>query len=117
VSDAVSGPAFRQIIVDVTKLRDYCLSPSHSHGRHKARVFRARLGLQPADAEFLQGALINAVRSNPEKLLPTKADHHGQRYALDFEMSTITGTGIVRSIWIIPTGSEDVLRFVTCYVR
>jgi hypothetical protein len=117
VSDPPRRPVFRQIIVDVTKLRDYCLSPTHPHGRHKARVFRARLGLQPADAEFLRGTLINAVQSNPDAVVPTKADHHGKQYVLDFEMSTATATGMIRSIWIVPAANEDVLRFVTCYVR
>ena len=117
MSDARSRPAFRQIIVDLTKLRDYCLSPTHPHGRHKARVFCARLGFEATDAEFLRGALINAVRHEPEGLLPTKTDHHGKQYVLDFEMSTAIGTGMIRSIWIIPTDHENVLRFVTCYVR
>jgi hypothetical protein len=117
LSDVPAEPAFRQIIVDVAKLRDYCLSPTHPDGRHKARVFRARLGLQVADAEFLRGTLINAVRSNPQSLVPSKADHHGKRYVLAFEMSTAAGTGTIRSIWIVPMGDEDVLRLVTCYVR
>ena len=36
---------FDIIIVDLAKLRDYCLNEEHPRGRHKARVFRSRLGL------------------------------------------------------------------------
>jgi len=45
----------------------------------------------------------------------THSDAYGQRFLLDFEMTTPTGTATVRSGWIIRTG-ERVLRFVTCYV-
>lgn len=41
---------FHGIEVDMAKLRDYCLSETHLRGRHKARVFRARLGLTVRDA-------------------------------------------------------------------
>jgi hypothetical protein len=113
VSDARPSPIPRQIIVEIAKLRDYCLSPSHPHGRHKARVFRSRLGLAAADAETLRQA--RAVRSNPENLVHRKTDQHGRQYVFDFQMSTVVGTAMIRSIWIVPIG-RDVLRFVTCYV-
>jgi hypothetical protein len=117
VSDARAPPNFRQVIVDIAKLHDYCLSPSHPHGRHKARVFRSRLGLQSKDAAGVREALLNAVREHPERLMHRKTDHHGRHYVLAVEMSSAFGTGIIRSIWIVPTGEEDVLRFVTCYLE
>jgi hypothetical protein len=33
-----------QAVVDIAKLRDYCLNKDHLRGRHKARVFAAVLG-------------------------------------------------------------------------
>jgi hypothetical protein len=38
-------------IVDIRKLKDYCLNPHHWRGRHKARVFWTALGIGRADAE------------------------------------------------------------------
>jgi hypothetical protein len=108
-------PAFGTIVVDAAKLRDYCLSPSHPRGRHKARVFRSRLGLAPADAEMLRAALLRAAQGQPQDLRLVDSDGYGQRYVLDFEMTTPASTATVRSSWIVPTG-QDVLRFVTCYV-
>ena len=35
-------------VIDIAKLRDYCLSPDHLRGRHKARVFAAAQGAAPA---------------------------------------------------------------------
>jgi hypothetical protein len=32
-------------VVDIEKIRSYCFSLEHPRGRHKARVFRAVLGL------------------------------------------------------------------------
>ena len=32
-------------VVDLAKLRDYCLNPQHEEGKHKARVFASALGL------------------------------------------------------------------------
>jgi len=49
-------------LVDIRKLRDYCLDPAHRTGKHKARVFLAALGMTADDAEVLRNALLTAVR-------------------------------------------------------
>ncbi len=105
----------RPVAVDIVKLRDYCLSEAHPRGRHKARVFRARLGLTVGDAEALRDALISAAMADPARLQPTLSDQFGQRYILDFEMQTPVGTATIRSAWIVPAG-QDMLRMTTCYV-
>ncbi len=43
-------------VVEDAKLLDYCLSPSHPRGRHKARVFAAALGITAAEVALLKGA-------------------------------------------------------------
>jgi hypothetical protein len=106
---------FRSVLVDLAKLRDYCLSSEHPRGLHKARVFRSRLGLTASDAEFLRSALLDAAQKHPRDLIDTEKDAFGQRFVLDFVMTTETGTAVIRSGWIVPTG-QQVMRFVTCYV-
>jgi hypothetical protein len=54
-------PGGADAVVDIAKLRDYCLSPVHPRGRHKARVFAAVLGLTQADADFLREELLSAA--------------------------------------------------------
>jgi hypothetical protein len=103
------------IVVELSKLRDYCLSDTHPRGRHKARVFRSRLGLTAADSETLRHALLDAARARLNELQPTEADEFGQRYILDFPMTTAAGSAIIRSAWIILAG-QDVLRLTSCYV-
>ncbi len=106
---------FNIVAVDIAKLRYYCLSESHYRGRHKARVFRSRLGLTAGDAQFLRRALLAAARNNTEKLRPMESDLYGQRYALDFPLATDVGRAVIRSLWIVLSG-DDVLRLSTCYV-
>ena len=107
--------SFINIVVDIAKLRDYCLSEGHPRGRHKARVFRSRLGLTAHDAHSPRQALLDAARKGQLNLLPANADEFGQRYVLDFLLTTATGSAKVRSAWIVSTG-EDVLKLTSCYV-
>jgi hypothetical protein len=107
--------SFDAVEVDVIKLREYCLSESHPRGRHKARVFRSRLGLVANDAKMLRHALLVAARDRQSEILAAHTDEYGQRYILDFEMTTGAGTATIRSAWIVRAG-ESVLRLTSCYV-
>jgi hypothetical protein len=106
---------FESVVVDILKLRDYCLSQTHPRGKHKARVFRAALGLTAAGAELLRDALLNAVRDNSDDLRGTASDEYGERLDLDFVMTTPVGSATIRSKWIAPT-NQRVLRFISRYV-
>jgi hypothetical protein len=64
-------------VVEIEKLRDYCLSSSHPRGRHKARVFVTALGITTDDAEELKRAILSAVTT--EEATPTERDEYGQR--------------------------------------
>lgn len=105
-------PEGARAVVDMRKLRDYCLDPAHPRGRHKARVFAA-YGIRAADAALLQGALLEAAR-NGESSLGTR-DAYGQRYAVDFDLIRPGRTVKIRSIWIVLTG-ESTPRLTTCFV-
>src|SRR5204862_5130674 len=100
-------PNAENSVVDIDKLRDYCLNPEHPRGRHKARVFASALGLTAADAEELRDALLGAART--QDAVPTEADEYGQRYMLDFTMSRPIPV-VIRSSWIVRHG-EDFPRF------
>lgn len=98
----------------MVKLQEYCLSPTHPRGRHKARVFAAVLGLTTDDADLLRDALLQAALT--EDATPTEQDAFGQRYVIDVQMQGPQGTAIVRSAWIVRTG-EQIPRLTSCYVR
>src|SRR6266704_4504532 len=84
---------FATVEVDIAKLRDYCLNDGHPRGRHKARVFRSRLGMTAADAETLRQILLQAVEEREDELTAAEADEYGQRYVLDFRVRTGTESG------------------------
>jgi hypothetical protein len=106
-------PNGARAIVPIEKLRDYCLNPTHRVGSHKAQVFESVLGLTADHAEELQQRLWAAARTGEAVLGVQNA--YGQRYIVDFEMTTIVGKAVVRSTWIILVG-EDIPRLTSCYV-
>ena len=100
-------------IVDLRKLKDYCLDPTHPRGRHKARVFREALGISKSEAAWLQGILIAAAQDEDAKELA--ADAFGTRWRIDTAVARPGRKAGVRSVWMARTG-EDVLGLVTCWV-
>jgi hypothetical protein len=55
-------PNPNRAIVDEKKLRDYCLSPTHRHGKHKARLFASAMGLTANDSDTLRNVLLKAAQ-------------------------------------------------------
>ena len=106
-------PNAARAIVEVEKLRDYCLSDNHPRGKHKARVFAMVLGLTASDAFELRDAILSAVRT--EEAMAGERDEYGQRYIVDFSMRRQGREVIVRRAWIVRRG-EDVPRLTSCYV-
>ena len=100
-------------ILDLRKIEDYCLSPNHPRGRHKARVFREALDLVPSDATWLRDALLEAARSDPAVHMAD--DAWGSHWRLDATIRRQAKSAVVRSLWLVRTG-ETVPRFVTCWV-
>jgi hypothetical protein len=109
----VKLPNPERAVVDILKLRNYCLNPEHRRGCHKARVFAASLGLTADDANYLREALLAAVRENEAET--AEHDEYGMRYVLDFRVSGPAGQAMVRSSWIIRR-DEDFPRLTSCYV-
>src|SRR5262245_7849198 len=107
-------PNGERAIVDLRKLRDYCLNPNSARGRHKARVFAAVLGITAAETPQLRARLLEAART--ENAQRGELDLYGQRYTIDFEVETQVGKATVRSGWIVLHG-KTVPRLTTCYIK
>ena len=69
-------------VVDIRKMREYCLSKEHPRGRHKAQMFEIALGITAEHSEELQEALKRAARSEDVSIGTT--DLYGTRYIIDF---------------------------------
>ena len=81
-------PNADRAVVDIRKLRDYCLDPEHDEGKHKARLFKdAKLG---------------------------RRDGYGQRYVVDFVLEWRGKRAMVRSAWIIEHNA-DTPKLTSCY--
>lgn len=102
-----------EAIVEISKLRDYCLDPYHPRGRHKARVFQSALGISQADAEWLRAALIAAAQE--AEAAQGASDEYGDRYTVDFEISRGQQRAMLRSAWIVLQG-QTLPRLTSCFV-
>jgi hypothetical protein len=109
----VKLPNGKKAVVEIAKLRDYCLSVAHPEGRHKARVFRAVLGIGPADSRMLQQRLLAAARD--QDAVVGEVDEFGYRYVIDFPLEHAGRRALVRAAWIVLT-NEDFPRLTSCYL-
>lgn len=99
-------------VVDIRKLRDYCLNPEHDDGKHQARLFATTLGMTADDADVLRQILLEAVINHEAK--PGRIDDFGRRYSIDFTVEWQDRRATLRSGWIIEHNS-DIPRLTTCY--
>ena len=107
-------PNFHNAVVQIEKLRDYSLNPNHPVGKHKARVFRAALGITIGNAEWLRERALEAA---------TIGDAHGpspsvfgDKYVIDSVLEYEAKTALVRFCWIVEFGT-DFPRLTSCYVK
>jgi hypothetical protein len=105
-------PNAKNAVVDIRKLRDYCLNLEHDDGKHKARLFSSILGMTADDAEELRQILLEVVKTHEVRL--GRQDEFGQRYTLDFRIEWQNRNAILRSGWIVERGSE-IPKLTTCY--
>jgi hypothetical protein len=105
-------PNSENAVVDIRKLRNYCLNSEHDDGKHKARLFSAILGMTTDHAEELRQILLEVIQAHEARL--GRSDDFGQRYTLDFSIEWQNKSATLRSGWIIEHGS-DIPRLTTCY--
>ena len=105
-------PYANKAIVDIHKLRDYCLNLEHDDGKHKARLFSSTLGMKAENAEELRLILLEIIKTHEAKL--GRSDRFGQRYTVDFEITWQNRNATLRSGWIIEH-SSNIPKLTTCY--
>lgn len=106
-------PNCENAVVDIEKLRDYCLNPNHLRGRHKARGFASALGLTADNADDLRYAILHAAQT--ADAIQAEIDGFGSRYVLDFHWNDVGQGPAIRTTWIIRS-DEDFPRLTSCYV-
>lgn len=107
-------PGYKSAEIDLRKLRDYCLNPDHPVGKHKARVFRKRLGITKKDSEILRQKILQALEES--EATEGGTDSYGSRYRCDFEIAMNNYRETIVTIWIIRR-DENYPSLVTCYLK
>lgn len=101
-------------VVEIEKLRNYSLNPNHPVGKHKARVFKAALGITLREAEWLREQALDIATKDDAH--PDSASVFGEKYVIDSLVEHEGRFAIVRFAWIIEFGT-DFPRLTSCYVR
>ena len=111
-------PNAENAVVDIAKIRDYCLNPDHPEGKHKARVFLTKLGVTRSDADRLRELILEGILV--AEATEESSIAYGRRFVVDLLISWVQGvvlsTAVVRTAWII-RNDEDFPRLTTCFVR
>ena len=107
-------PNSHKAVVEIEKLRDYSLNPNHPVGRHKARVFKAALGITMKEAEWLRDRALEEAVSKDAK--SDTASVFGEKYVIDSVLEHKGRSAVVRFAWIIEFGT-DFPRLTSCYVK
>jgi hypothetical protein len=106
-------PRAADALIEESKLTDYLLSATHTSGRHKARWFKAVLGIEAAEWRHLSAQLRQGlVEATEFRRL------RGTDYGLQYEVETaVAGTdgkrAMVTSVWQIADGQAP--RFITAH--
>lgn len=106
-------PNAERAVVEIGKLRDYSLNSQHESGKHKARVFKAALGLTADDAERLREKILSAARV--EEAVARADSPFGENFVIDISLGRGGRTALVRTSWIVEFGT-DFPRLTSCYV-
>src|SRR3954469_5130968 len=91
-----------EAVLDIRKIEDYCLNPSHPRGRHKARAFWEALKLQRSDASWPRDALLEAARTGDA--VQVGDDAWGTHWRLEATIGRSEESAVCRTIWIVRPG-------------
>lgn len=97
-------PNSHKAIVEIEKIRDYSLNPNHPVGKHKARVFKAALGITLEEAGWLRERALEAVLSDDARVEPPSV--FGDKDVIDSVLEFGGLSATVRFCWIIEFGTE-----------
>ncbi|MCL2083445.1 MAG: hypothetical protein FWH04_09485 [Oscillospiraceae bacterium] len=108
-------PNVDKVVVDPRKVIDYALNPTHSKGKHKAKVFESALGYNQSNSAHLIEQVQQKLATS--EAVSGKIGNHGRIFSVDMPITGPNGnTAIVRTGWIIDPGAE-IPRMTTIFVR
>lgn len=97
------APDFTTPEIDERKITSYAMNPDHPVGKNKYRVINSATGLDVGDAALIGEQIRTGVREGSPML--GKADQYGQRWSVHVPLTGPKGTIMVRTAWMLETGS------------
>jgi hypothetical protein len=107
-------PNPHRAVVEISKLRDYSLNVDHPVGMHKARVFKAALGITVREADWLRNRALEVAVTGEARAGSTLA--FGNTYVIDAWITYKDRSAVIRFCWIVEFGT-DFPRLTSCYIR
>jgi len=108
----VLPPEIDQLKVPVEKLLNYALNVDHKEGKHKARLFKAALGIEAKQWRYLAYQLCEEMKD--AKLEVTHVTEHGIKHRAFLQIAGLNGKMCkVRTAWII--SPNEPAKLVTAY--
>lgn len=101
-------------IIDIEKIRDYCLNHDHPRGKHKARVFQSVLGMTDRDTEELIAIILKGIQE--AECVEGEGDVYGKRYSVEIPVERNEVMASIQTGWIIRRG-EVQPRLTTCFLK
>lgn len=102
--EVVRLPNSHKAVVEIQKLRNYSLNPNHPVGKHKARVFKAALGITLKDADWLRERALEMALSDDVR--PGTASVFGDKYVIDSMLEFKEMSATVRFSWVVEFGTD-----------
>lgn len=99
--------------ISLQKLISYCLNPEHPSGKHKARVFKSRLGIVAENAERLWELVQRAAIEG--EVVQQNTTEFGQQFKVDWTVPDTDGVQL-RTIWEI-TSQNPNPRLISAFIK
>lgn len=108
-------PNLERASIAIEKLRDYVLNPDHPSGQHKARVFKAALGIERKHATVLAEIIRETLNRSPA--VKDEESEYGNHWITYHEIVGLSGRpAIVTVAWLFRVEDPDTPTLVTCYI-
>lgn len=102
-----------QAEIPTQKLIGYCLNPEHPSGKHKARVFKSRLGITANNVNTLQELIQMAAIEG--EVVQQDTTTFGQVYKVDWIILDTSGVEL-RTIWKV-TAKNPNPRLISAFLK
>jgi hypothetical protein len=109
-------PNFENAVIAIEKLEKYVLNADHPDGQHKARVFKACLGIGRDHAAAFAKIIENGLEKAPAQFSETT--QYGDHWTTWHEVIGMQRQSVIVTIgWVFKKSTPSVPSMTTCYIE